>query len=310
MKTVAGWICVILVAMWVIGPGLGIAAERTVDLVIQRPFHGMQQLNLREELRRQAPNFNPKGHGLAGVEVTIKAGPNGGTAALQVGPHPSDRVPIGGGPPPRRPPRPNRAVRKAFISNPFPFNKGPWLLILDGHLFLETVRLHLITHRPGPEIPMSEFCVRHSQRSPVSGVRDTGWICAAPGQESGWIFTGDDTGYLDQRIKIRVSGPHRVCLRFSHRSPQTGVHDSGWVCSSHGRESGWIFLGDDTGYFDQKLMIRAEGPEAYCIRQRRHSPNSGKIDTGWACSRDGRPSQWIPLGDDSGFRDQQLKIRH
>jgi hypothetical protein len=132
--------------------------------------------------------------------------------------------------------------------------------------------------------------------------------CAEPGAESDWLWIGDDTGYRDQTLTVIAYGGAEVCLRFTAINSRGRVHDRGWVCSSDGRPSRQLWIGDDTGYRNQNLSIRTDSETAVCVDSTRKGLR-GKQRSGWVCSSNLEPSGDNYLGDDTGYRDQRLKIR-
>ncbi len=96
------------------------------------------------------------------------------------------------------------------------------------------------------------------------------------------------------------------CLEHSHRSPSAGVITQGPKCAAEGTPI-TISLGDDTGYRDQKLRITSKRGET-CMSHSRQAARAQVIDSGWVCSSAGTPSAWIALGDDTGFKEQRLRI--
>lgn len=97
-------------------------------------------------------------------------------------------------------------------------------------------------------------CFQH-QRVGGAGLVDSGWVCASADRPSDKHLVGDDTGYRDQKLRIRWAGPGQLCARFFHRSPVYGPQETGFVCSSDNSPSAWLGLGDDTGYKDQRLQL-------------------------------------------------------
>jgi len=105
-------------------------------------------------------------------------------------------------------------------------------------------------------------CLRHT-RVGTAGTYDTGWICSSGRVESASINLGDDTGWTQQTLQVRTDSPTPVCIRhtrwsISWENPFNPVYtpiDTGMACSSSGRESRLIYIGDDTGWRDQSLWI-------------------------------------------------------
>lgn len=137
--------------------------------------------------------------------------------------------------------------------------------------------------------------------------RDLDWVCSDDYSESPSLWIGDDSGYRHQQLQIRTSGPDSVCLRHSCVGGR-GVRESDWLCSQDGQESDWLWIGDDSGYRQQKLQVVTGGSDALCIRYSRVG-RRGSEDSDWACSRDGEESPWVMLGNDSGYQNQRLGIK-
>src|SRR5262245_61661963 len=99
----------------------------------------------------------------------------------------------------------------------------------------------------------------------------------------------------------------RVCGRFTAFSPgSSSTVDTRWQCSQGAIDSPPIGLGDDTGWKSQVLLINTTSSFSLCMRHTRSG--SGFVDTGWKCSKDSSASEPIPLGDDTGWRNQTLQI--
>ena len=82
-------------------------------------------------------------------------------------------------------------------------------------------------------------------------------------------------------------------------------------CSNSG-DVKTIYLGDDTGWKEQKLNFSIHSSKnnyEICLQHRRKSGSTGnKIDTGWKCN--GKNStNTIYLGDDTGWRNQLLRFK-
>ncbi len=133
-------------------------------------------------------------------------------------------------------------------------------------------------------------------------------ICTEPGQESDWLWIGDDTGYRNQNLRVTAYGRGEVCLRFTAVNGRGKLLDRGWVCSSNGAPSNQLWIGDDTGYRKQNLRIRTNSGASVCLDSIRRG-RRGEQRTGWVCSASNNPSEDNYLGDDSGYKNQRLKIR-
>lgn len=133
-------------------------------------------------------------------------------------------------------------------------------------------------------------------------------VCTAPMQESEWLWIGDDTGYRNQNLRITAYGEGEVCLRYTAVNRRGKLHDRGWVCSSKGVPSDQLWIGDDTGYRRQNLRIRTNSNAAICLDSIRRG-RRGEQRTGWVCSSSNNPSDDNYLGDDTGYKNQRLKIR-
>jgi hypothetical protein len=139
------------------------------------------------------------------------------------------------------------------------------------------------------------------------GLRESEWTCSKGYADSEWLWVGDDSGYRRQQLRIRNSGPDEICIRHSDTG-RRGLRESEWACSLNDVPSIWIGLGDDSGYRRQQLAVRSDGPIEVCMRFTK-TGRRGRVETEWSCSRRGLASEWIPLSDDSGYRDQQFQIR-
>lgn len=132
--------------------------------------------------------------------------------------------------------------------------------------------------------------------------------CAAPGQESDWLWIGDDSGYRNQNLRVTAYGRGEVCLQFTAVNSRGKIHDRGWVCSANGTPSNQLWIGDDTGYRKQNLRIRSDSDSAICLDSIRKG-RRGEQRTGWVCTSSNSPSNDNYLGDDSGYNNQRIKIR-
>jgi hypothetical protein len=139
------------------------------------------------------------------------------------------------------------------------------------------------------------------------GLRESEWTCSEGYAESEWLWIGDDSGYRRQQLRIRNSGPDEVCIRHSAVGKR-GLRESEWACSLNDVPSIWIGLGDDSGYRRQLLAVRSDGPTEVCMRFTK-TGRRGRVETEWSCSSRGLASEWIPLSDDTGYRNQQFQIR-
>jgi hypothetical protein len=81
------------------------------------------------------------------------------------------------------------------------------------------------------------------------------WICSTNGQESNWLWLGDDTGWSDQQLQILSTSNETACFRYSSQGSR-GLYSTGLICSSNNQPSNWAWIGDDTGYRAQRLQIR------------------------------------------------------
>ncbi len=97
-----------------------------------------------------------------------------------------------------------------------------------------------------------------------------------------------------------------LCLRHTRISGASGgVIDTNWICSRAGNFSEWIGLGDDTGWKDQELAFRAIGGARICLEHTRVSPVTG-LRRESKCSQSSNDPQSVNLGDDTGWKDQEL----
>ncbi len=148
---------------------------------------------------------------------------------------------------------------------------------------------------------LSEVCLRFT----AQGRRQVQKGGCSSNFESGWIWVGDDSGYRNQNLYITAKGGAEVCIRFS--AVRNRQQNRDWVCSSDGFESRGVWIGDDSGYKQQKIQIVTSGPDKVCLRHTKKG-RRGTVESDWACSSDGFESPWLDLGDDSGYRKQSLKI--
>nr|CAJ31147.1 hypothetical protein 42c90036 [uncultured sulfate-reducing bacterium] len=181
-------------------------------------------------------------------------------------------------------------------------------LITDAEY--ETLRARLIGGASGPQessvnqAPPPRVCLRYKATG-SGGVRqfDT---CTDASMESPWMWIGDDSGYRNQMLQVETSMSSPVCFQHSCIGKKGGLTE--WTCSSDGRESEWVWVGDDSGYRDQKLRIMSEGEYEVCIKHTRVG-RRGLLDSGWVCSANGYESDWVTLSADQGYRKQQLKLK-
>jgi hypothetical protein len=102
------------------------------------------------------------------------------------------------------------------------------------------------------------LCMRHKQYSSSTGWSDSGWICSQNGNVSPPIGLGDDTGWTNQSLQILNYSSTPVCFRHTRYSPTShGTADTGLVCSKNGLASDPVGIGDDTGWVNQQLQLRA-----------------------------------------------------
>lgn len=99
----------------------------------------------------------------------------------------------------------------------------------------------------------------------------------------------------------------KLCIMHERSSPSTGTLREGPACSDNGHESYGLNIGDDTGWRNQQLAFWYEGAGRVCMRFKARG-SAGWTETPWRCSENGHLSPWIPLGDDTGWRDQHLQI--
>ncbi|NES24797.1 MAG: hypothetical protein F6K41_39295 [Symploca sp. SIO3E6] len=181
-----------------------------------------------------------------------------------------------------------------------------------GYCFLTTTLLILgISSKTNSQNTTPGLCLRHTRISGSSGnVVDTNWVCSRAGDFSKWIGLGDDTGWKDQELAFKVIGDAKICFEHTRVSPASGLLRNS-KCSRSSNDIQSVSLGDDTGWKEQKLSFTIYTPrENYeiCLQHRRRSGSTGKvINTGWKCA-----SEWdretIYLGDDTGWRDQNLRF--
>jgi len=150
-----------------------------------------------------------------------------------------------------------------------------------------------------------EICLRFSAVG-SRGAKESEWTCSNGLDESPAVWIGDDSGYRRQQLRIRTSGPDEVCIRHSAVGSR-GPRESAWACSRDGVPSDWIGLGDDSGYRRQQLGVKHGGPHAVCLRFTKVG-RRGPVESGWSCSGGDQASEWIPLSDDSGYRNQRLWV--
>lgn len=103
----------------------------------------------------------------------------------------------------------------------------------------------------------------------------------------------------------------KLCIMYEATEVFGGLHRQGPVCSENEQESEPLHVADDTGWLDQHLALMYEGPGKVCMKF--EAPTNPwwpdrSIQTDWVCSEGGVWSEWITLGDDSGWRDQTLSI--
>jgi len=128
---------------------------------------------------------------------------------------------------------------------------SPWMWIGDDSGYRDQ---HLrITVWGGAEV-----CLRYSAVGSGRRTLDQGWACSSNGIPSQELFLGDDSGYKKQELAIRTNATNSVCLDFSNQG-RHGVRQSGQDCSSFGRPSRGIWLGDDSGYRNQQLRVSIGG---------------------------------------------------
>jgi hypothetical protein len=167
-----------------------------------------------------------------------------------------------------------------------------------------------VVDEPAPEIEVTAktptVCLSFSAVG-KRGLRQSEWHCSEDFVDSPWLWVGDDSGYRRQQLRVKSSGTDEVCIRHSAVG-RSGLRESEWACSQNDVPSDWIGLGDDSGYRHQKLAVRTVGHTEVCIRFTK-TGRRGPTETEWSCSRDGLESEWIPLSDDTGYRDQKLQIR-
>lgn len=163
---------------------------------------------------------------------------------------------------------------------------------------------------PGPvtsqikETSVEEVCLEFRARGRRLVEQKT---CALKGRTSPWMWTGDDSGYQDQYLRLTAWGDGEVCLRYDAVGFARRSLDQGWVCSSHGIPSKELFLGDDTGYKKQTLTVRTNTSNSVCLEFSSRG-RKGVRQSGMDCSSFGQPGRGVYLGDDSGYRNQELRI--
>lgn len=114
-------------------------------------------------------------------------------------------------------------------------------------------------------------------------------------------------------VPIDEDGPppprakERVCMRHVALG-SGGSREEPFSCASEAAPSDWLFMNDDTGWKNQRLRILSDGGRA-CFQHQRWSPGGGLADTEWVCSARGDASPYVEIGDDSGYRDQKLRVR-
>lgn len=74
---------------------------------------------------------------------------------------------------------------------------------------------------------------------------------------------------------------------------------------------GFVFLTTTLLMLGISPKTHSQGGKAgLCMRHTRISGSSGNVvDTGWVCAREADFSEWIGLGDDTGWKDQELAFR-
>lgn len=161
------------------------------------------------------------------------------------------------------------------------------------------------------DIPPSRptaVCLSHTRQG-TKTFHASGWVCQQQGAGlSKAISLGDDTGWKGQTLAVQTIGPMapEVCIRYTATHPDGQVLDSSWTCSKGGLASEQIFLGDDNGWRDQKLWIRATAPLKMCVEFQRFSPKHGLKLVPSTCSSNNDNN--IYLGDDTGWKAQQLRF--
>ncbi|WP_341214105.1 hypothetical protein [uncultured Limimaricola sp.] len=153
--------------------------------------------------------------------------------------------------------------------------------------------------------PPESVCLQFKATG-AAGPTEQPEICASESFSSNWMFIGDDTGYKNKMLKIS-SVESRTCFQHQRRAANGTILDTEWVCSASDQASPYVPIGDDTGYRDQKLRVRWDGKGTLCIDHTRRSPTHGPSESS-ACSNRDEASQWINLGDDTGYRDQRLRV--
>ncbi len=154
---------------------------------------------------------------------------------------------------------------------------------------------------------ISRFCIQHDRVSPSTGYLNDGTVCSQDGHESDQLNLGDDTKWINQRLAFTYQGDGQVCMRF-HALGSAGWTETDWSCSHDGQMSSWIPLGDDSGWSNQALQIRSSSSKKVCFRHRRLGSNNRYSQTGLVCSVNNNPSDWSWIGDDSGYKKQQMSI--
>lgn len=149
----------------------------------------------------------------------------------------------------------------------------------------------------------SNICFRHTMYG-SRGLVDSEWVCAEDETTSRSIWLGDDTGYRNQGLEILSrGGDTEVCFRHKKRGVR-GLIDSNLVCSKDNTPSQRYVIGDDTGYRDQSIELVIRGPGRYCLGHSRIGVR-GEVQFE-SCFSETHSEPPIPLGDDTGYREQNL----
>jgi hypothetical protein len=106
----------------------------------------------------------------------------------------------------------------------------------------------------------------------------------------------------------RAAVQGRLCLNSTIYNLYGNWYQSGDACTAGGLDSKGVWLGDDTGYREQELNFVFFNPNGtmVCINHKALGTR-GWNESGWQCSSNGA-IRTIHLGDDTGWKDQQLRI--
>ncbi|MGK7901167.1 MAG: hypothetical protein AB4352_07085 [Hormoscilla sp.] len=181
--------------------------------------------------------------------------------------------------------------------------------------------IRCLVNSSGNNCSKTIFCMKNTRiQSGSSKPYPSDWKCAKESTISDWLDLGDDKlwgSYLKFKAENNLKSRNtKICAFYSRYSPDAGNTIKENECSEQSSNySNEIYLGDDTGWINQKLAFTISSPKNYQIclelvkQEKRENPNLGsKPSTGWICNNE-NPDNSIDLGDDKKYYNQRLRFK-